>query len=203
MLYLTSILILALDFVTPWCCDRPNCRHSEGFDWSSYFLGDVYTGKQPGIRKSRAGKPKNRAMKERPLLRSLLTSWRSAAHRADPLRSVRPATFIIDNVKIKLLASIGPTRIRIPSHVTEFLSETKEWSACWALAIFDVIHRFDNPPVPRSPSPTLSDISQPSSAPEPPRKRRRKTIVTSPPPASFRIRIPPRPRPVLKEITFN
>jgi hypothetical protein len=188
--------------VTPWCCDRVDCPHSEGFDWSTFFLGEVYNGKGQTIRKPKTGRPKNRAMKERHLVRSLLTTWRSTAHRTDPLRSVRPATFIIDDAMIKLLATILPGRIRIPSHITEFLGETKEWSALWALPIFDVIHRYDNPPVSRSPSPTSSVISQASSMQQPPHKKRKTTTAPmAPQPASLRIRIPARPlaRLVLKD----
>lgn len=177
--------------MTPWCCDRLDCSHSEGFEWSRFFLGDIYNGKEPAIRKSKTGRPKNRQMKDRALVRSLLATWRSAAHKTDPLRSVRPATFIIDDAMIKLLATILPGRIRIPSHITEFLGETKEWSTQWAFPIFDVIHRFDNPPVSRSPSPTSSVVSQASSAQQHPYKRRK--VSTAPQSTSFRIRIPARP----------
>jgi len=202
-LWLMWSFTLALDFVTPWCCNRPDCPHSEGFKWPRFFLGEVYNGKESTIQKSKTGRPKNRAMKDRPLVRSLLATWRSTAHKADPLRSVRPATFIIDdNTMIKLLATILPGRIRIPSHITEFLSETKEWSALWALPIFDVIHKFDNPPVSRSPSPTSSVISEASSMQQPAHKKRKMVAITSASQTtSLRIRIPawPLARLVLKD----
>ena len=95
----------------------------KGFDWSAYFLGDIYTGKQPAVPKPKASKVKYRAREGEacPTMRCLWT-WRSAAHKADPLRSVRPATFIIDDVQIKLLSRVLPGRIRIPSDVTRISS---------------------------------------------------------------------------------
>jgi len=95
----------------------------------------------------------------------------SKAHKTDPLRVIRPASWIIDDAKIKKLSAILPARIRIPSDIAEILGETDEWSSEWSLKMFDIIHQYDNPPtIMRSPSPAPR-IASSTHYDEPPRKR--------------------------------
>ena len=139
-------------------------------------------------------------MKDRPHIQSLLITWWSAAHKANLLRATRPSSFIIDNANIKLLATILPSRIQVPSHITEFLNEMKEWSACWAIPIFDVI---DNPPPYCSPTPTSSVTSRASSIEPPPKHT--KIMATEDPlkHPSFHIWIPAHLKPVVLQEKTN
>jgi len=85
-------------------------------------------------------------MKQRVPLQILIKSWRTEAHKTDPLRVIRRASWIIDDAKVKELSAILPTRIRIPSDIADLLGETDEWSSEWSQQIFDIIHQYDNPP---------------------------------------------------------
>jgi hypothetical protein len=113
-------------------------------------------------------------MKQRGPLQTLIHAWRDEAHRTDPLRAIRPASWIIDDAKIKTLSIILPARIQIPSDIAQLIGETKEWSSEWALKLFDVIHSFDNPPDNWTPPSTVPTAA----SDEPPRKR--KKSITAP-----------------------
>jgi hypothetical protein len=143
-----------------FCCDR-----CQTFPFSAYFLGDIYTGgKGPKINKTKATMVyKNRPVKQRIPLQILIRTWRAEAHRIDPLRTLRPASWIIDDAKIKKLATLLPTRIRTPSDITALLNEGVEWSSEWSLKLFNVVHLFDHPPV--------ASRSPRSTGDEPPPKR--------------------------------
>jgi hypothetical protein len=179
---------IAFSFVTPCCCDR-----CEQFDFSQYFLGDIYTGNEP--KQPKASIPpalKNRPMKQRGPLQILLRSWRSKTHKLDPLRAIRPQTWIIDDEKIRKLSSVLPNRIQIPSDIARLLGETEEWSVEWSFPIFAVVRQYDNPDLYTCPaSPTPSTTSSTSEDDEPPAKRQ-KTCTTQVPPPPLTIRIPPR-----------
>jgi len=155
----------ALHHCTPFCCDR--CHD---FKFECYFLGNLYTGNEPKPAKIKIRSTfKNRGMKQRGPLQTLIHAWRDEAHRTDPLRAIRKASWIIDDAKIKRLSIILPERIQIPSDIAQLIGETKEWSSEWALKLFDVIHSFDNPPdnwAPPSAPPTAASD-------EPPRKRKK------------------------------
>jgi hypothetical protein len=161
---------LALDFVTSYCCNR-----CESFDFSCFFLGDVYTGNEPKAMKvPKAAALKNRPMKQRGPLQILLRLWRTKAHNSDPLRAIRRLTWIIDDEKIKKLSIVLPSRIRIPSDIAKFLGETQDWSVEWSFPIFAVVHQYDNPRLYTLPaSPTLSTTSSTSDNEEPPAKRQK------------------------------
>ena len=175
--------LLALDFVTPCCCDR-----CDTFDFSGYFLGDIYMGDEPKTAKvSKAPTLKNRPMKQRGPLQILLRQWRSKAHESDPLRAIRSQTWIIDDGKIRKLSIVLPNRIRIPSDIANLLGETQEWSIEWSFQIFAVVHKYDNPhlyTLPPSPTPSTTSDDE-----EPPAKRRKICRIQTPIP-SLKIRIP-------------
>jgi hypothetical protein len=120
-------------------------------------------------------------MKQRGPLQTLLRSWRSEVYKSDPLRTVRPKTWIIDDQKIKKLSTVLPSRIQMPSDIARLLGETAEWSAEWSSPIFDVVYLYDNPPrYLRSASPTPSTTSNTSVDDEPPAKWP-KLMITIPP----------------------
>ena len=145
---------LALHFTAPFCCDR--CHD---FKFHQYFLGDIYTGQEPEPTKIKIPAPfKKRVMNQRVPLQILIKSWRTEAHKTDPLRVIRRASWIIDDAKVKELSAILPTRIRIPSDIADLLGETDEWSSEWSQQIFDIIQQYDNPPaILRSPPRTVSN----------------------------------------------
>ena len=86
---------------------------------------------------------KVRAVNERKVLASRLLAWRNEAHCADPLASVYPPSFIIDDRGIKLLASLHPSSITGPNQVVAALGETQEWNDEYSHQVFKTIQVYD------------------------------------------------------------
>ncbi|KAF8272466.1 hypothetical protein EI94DRAFT_1796088 [Lactarius quietus] len=62
----------------------------------------------------------------------------------DPLASVLPAYFILDDMGIKTLARLHPSNITHPGQVVDVLNETQEWQDEWAVPLFQVIQDYDH-----------------------------------------------------------
>ena len=86
---------------------------------------------------------KVRAVNERKVLASRLLAWRDEAHCADPLASVYPPSFIIDDRGIKLLASLHPSSITGPNQVVAALGETQEWNDEYSHQVFKIIQVYN------------------------------------------------------------
>lgn len=152
ILFTFLVSITARSFTTPWCCNR---HPGSGFRLSCYFNGKFLYQDIPGrlfygdlddpnriliipkpkdTKRTRGGN--NCRVSEREPLKYLLRVWRAEAHRSDPLRQVRPATYILDDDSIAAVAKILPARLKSLSSgslvITKVLQETEEWSCEWA-----------------------------------------------------------------------
>ncbi|KAJ7269062.1 P-loop containing nucleoside triphosphate hydrolase protein [Mycena rebaudengoi] len=153
----------ALAISTAWCCDRSHPDDSTlQFDKRKFFPGRfIYEDEQGGIyagdideadrvhlnpvrvKKRKAKGPPNRKVAERADLQDCLRDWLASAHAVDPLRAIRPPSFILDSKAIKSLASTHPGRMRSADEVISVLNETREWGDEWAAKIFEVIAAYD------------------------------------------------------------
>ncbi|KAJ7183907.1 hypothetical protein C8R46DRAFT_1210042 [Mycena filopes] len=120
----------ALNISTDWCCDLDHPDHPERkFDKHTFFPGRFLYGDDNGAifsgapdeedrvhlnppksRKRKSTKTSNRKVAHRGDLQRHLHEWLPSAHAADPLRAVRPSSFILDAETIK--ASSSPVFIR-------------------------------------------------------------------------------------------
>ncbi|KAJ6525804.1 P-loop containing nucleoside triphosphate hydrolase protein [Mycena vulgaris] len=149
--YLNDNSLDALKLSTPWCCDRdhpgaPELRFDKRTFFPGQFLymddaGAIYAGDEdeddrvhlnpPKTRKRKAKGPQNRKVADRGPLQERLREWLNSSHASDPLRSVRPASFIIDAKGIKSLSAVHPDRMTSVAQVTRTLQETEEWETEW------------------------------------------------------------------------
>ena len=74
---------------------------------------------------------------------SRLLAWCDEAHYADPLASVYPPSFIIDDRGIKLLASLHLSNITGPNQVVAALGETQEWNDEYSHQVFKTIQVYN------------------------------------------------------------
>lgn len=156
------MLHLALEISYDWCCDldHPNAPERK-FDKRSFFPGrfiyanadgGIYAGDvdeadrvhlNPPTRKKRKTKrPANRPVIDRGNLELRLRTWLASAHASDPLRAVRPATFILDAKAIKVLATVHPDRLNSVSQVIMAVDETEEWGVQWGVDVLSVISAY-------------------------------------------------------------
>ncbi|KAJ7431097.1 hypothetical protein B0H11DRAFT_1942093 [Mycena galericulata] len=75
-------------------------------------------------KKRKARGPQNRKLIQRGHLQDQLLTWLASAYASDPLRAVRPASFILDAKAIKAL---HPDRLTSVSQVVSAVQETEEW----------------------------------------------------------------------------
>ncbi|KAK7034169.1 P-loop containing nucleoside triphosphate hydrolase protein [Favolaschia claudopus] len=160
----------ALKITTDWCCDQPHDTEIQ-FDKRSFFPGrfiyeekdgKIYAGdvdepdrihlNPPKAKKPKGKGKKNRKVADRVPLQDQLNDWLSSAHTTDPLRAVRPPTFILDAKSIKSLSTVHPDRMRSPDDVTSTLDETPEWAEEWASKVFYGTLRFSGYGKNREPS---------------------------------------------------
>ncbi|KAJ7845810.1 P-loop containing nucleoside triphosphate hydrolase protein [Mycena olivaceomarginata] len=153
----------ALNISYEWCCDldHPN-DPSRKFDKRSFFPGRfiyqdedgrIYAGdvgdadrehlNLPKSRKRKANRHSNRRVIDRIGLQAELRSWVLSAHSSDPLRAVRPPTYILDAKAIKTLSTVHPDRLSSVSQVVAVLEETDEWEVEWGSNVFAVISAYD------------------------------------------------------------
>ncbi|KAJ7467319.1 hypothetical protein B0H11DRAFT_2239564 [Mycena galericulata] len=78
----------------------------------------------PKGKKRKARGPQNRKLIQRGHLQDQLLTWLASAYASDPLRAVRPASFILDAKAIKAL---HPDRLTSVSQVVSAVQETEEW----------------------------------------------------------------------------
>ncbi|KAJ7786721.1 P-loop containing nucleoside triphosphate hydrolase protein [Mycena olivaceomarginata] len=130
----------ALVISTEWCCDLNHPGHpSKKFDKRTFFPGRfIYSGDNdrvwlnpPKGKKRKAKGLPNRKVSDRDELEHRLQLWLETAHSSDPLRSVRPPTFILPPKSIKALATVHPTRIQSIAQVVSTIQETQEWEEEW------------------------------------------------------------------------
>ncbi|KAF7371288.1 II DNA helicase [Mycena sanguinolenta] len=153
----------ALDISYQWCCDldHPNAPDHK-FDKRSFFPGRfIYEDKDGRIyagdvdeadrehlnptktRKRKANRLPNRRVIDRGGLQSRLRAWVLLAHSSNPLRAVRPATYILDSKAIKALSTVHPDRLTSVSQVVAALDETEEWGVEWGGKVFEVTSAYD------------------------------------------------------------
>lgn len=84
------------------------------------------------------------ATEERRLLINRLFAWLAAAHLNDPLASVQPPMFIIDNKDIKVVARLHPSNVTSSEQLVTVLEQTCEWQDNWSHQILEVIQKYDN-----------------------------------------------------------
>ncbi|KAJ7756104.1 hypothetical protein B0H14DRAFT_3599693 [Mycena olivaceomarginata] len=85
----------------------------------------------------------NRKVDQRAPLQTLIRAWLSKALSTDPLRAVRPASFILDAKGIKKLSTVHPDRMKTVGDVTAALEETEEWTLEWGTSIIEIIANYD------------------------------------------------------------
>ncbi|KAF8957732.1 hypothetical protein BDZ97DRAFT_1924345 [Flammula alnicola] len=181
--YLKDLSLTARTFTTEWCCDR---HPGSGFHIRRYFkgrflyqdgtlsllYGDIDEIDRKEILPPRKGKrpagKKVRATKDRMELKSRLLLWRTDTHSNDPLASVQPPSFILDDKAIKTLAIIHPTEIRNTTQVVLALNEIDEWDQEWSKKILAVIRTYDK---------ELDDARKAAVAQEKARQKRRKVEI--------------------------
>ncbi|KAJ7449385.1 P-loop containing nucleoside triphosphate hydrolase protein [Mycena galericulata] len=121
----------ALEVSSAWCCDRPHPNNPTlRFDKRTFFpgrfiyedaTGAIYAGdldepdrvwlNPPKSKKRKAKEPPNRKVVDRADLQERLRDWLATSHASDPLRAVRPASFILDAKGIKALTAVHPDRM--------------------------------------------------------------------------------------------
>ena len=149
----------ACAFVTDFCCDRD----SDEFELEAFFPGKFLKESDTKGKKTRKG-GQNRPVIQRAPLEKLLQDWRRQVNQNDPLRAVRPASWILEDAQITILATISPARLNEAQDITNALNESEEWSSKWAEQIFNIISTYV--PVPVS-------------------KKRKAQVPLSPPPLSL------------------
>ena len=143
-LLLTSCL-LALQFITPSCCDR----HNDSFNLEGFFPGYLYTGAVTSIVPAETKVPhRYRPKWERPALDQLLISWVENEARHDKL--LRSPDDILSRAQRDTLQRAVYSTIASPSAITRILNESLEWEEEWASKFFKII--CDYQPV-RTPKP--------------------------------------------------
>ncbi|KAI9442063.1 P-loop containing nucleoside triphosphate hydrolase protein [Lactarius psammicola] len=159
--YLNDTSIDALQFTAGWCCNR---HPGSSFNWQHFFKGRLlyqdpkssrlYYGDTndpereeilPPQRKKWKGSANLKvcAANERGPLVARLLAWRASAHSNDPLASLWPPTFIIDNSDIKVLAKLHPSNVTHPEQIVTTLDETEEWGDQWSSQVLEVIQAYD------------------------------------------------------------
>ncbi|KAH9011588.1 hypothetical protein EDB84DRAFT_1445095 [Lactarius hengduanensis] len=149
----------ALYFTTKWCCDRhPGsdfrlCTFFKGRllyqdpDTSGLYYGGIDESDReeilPPLRKKRKAGVKVRATNERAPLTDRLIAWRLRVHDSDPLASVRPPTFILNDSSIKKLSRLHPAEVTGPEKMVSVLGETQEWQANWSGQVYEIIRAYD------------------------------------------------------------
>ncbi|KII90705.1 hypothetical protein PLICRDRAFT_106554 [Plicaturopsis crispa FD-325 SS-3] len=132
----------ALAFTNAWCCDRVHAGDIESskppFDLQSFFPSPLHT-LLPKEKVSRKRANKYRPVPEREVLEKLIRGWRSHAHQSDPLRFVRPATYILSNDSIKKLVMAPHSSLPSPTSLAVLLEETDEWKGEWADSLYIAI----------------------------------------------------------------
>ncbi|KAH8993095.1 P-loop containing nucleoside triphosphate hydrolase protein [Lactarius deliciosus] len=91
------------------------------------------------LQKKRKAGIKVRATDERGLLVDKLRAWRLRVHDSDPLASVRPPTFILDDSSIKKLSRLHPAEVTGPEKIVSILKETPEWQANWSGQVYELM----------------------------------------------------------------
>lgn len=154
---------LALDISYEWCCDLDHPNYpGRKFDKRSFFPGRfiyagaegaIYAGDVDEANRVRLNPPKgkkrkakglaNRRVIDRSDLQCRLHTWLASAHASDPLRAVRPATFILDPKAIKALSTVHPDRIISVSQVVMTVQETAEWGVEWGADVLAIISAYD------------------------------------------------------------
>lgn len=117
-------------------------------DTGAIYAGDVDERDRvhlnpPKTKKRKAKGPPNRKVADRTGLHERLHDWLASAHASDPLRAVRPATFILDPRGIKALSAVHSTRMVSIAQVVLTLHETEEWGSKWGHKVFSVISSYD------------------------------------------------------------
>ncbi|KAH9160732.1 II DNA helicase [Lactarius sanguifluus] len=149
----------SLRFTTKWCCDR---HSGSDFRLCTFFKGRLlyqdtvtsglyYGGVDesdreeipPHPRKKRKAGIKVRATDERATLTDRLIAWRVQVHDSDPLASVRPPTFILNDFSIKKLSRLHPAEVTGPEKIVSVLNETQEWQANWSGQVYETIRAYD------------------------------------------------------------
>ncbi|KAJ7703579.1 hypothetical protein B0H17DRAFT_1194095 [Mycena rosella] len=157
--YLADVSSEALSLSFTWCRDRVHPQNPElQFDKRTFFsgrfiytdaTGAIYAGdtdevdrvhlNPPKNKKRKAPGPANRKVVHRGPLEILLKEWLTSAHAPDPLRAVRPSSFILDPKGIKKVSTVHPDRMRSLPQLLFALDETEEWGGEWG----DKILAFD------------------------------------------------------------
>ncbi|KAJ7434401.1 P-loop containing nucleoside triphosphate hydrolase protein [Mycena latifolia] len=181
MSYLDDVSANALAISTPWCCDRVHPDEPLiQFDKRSFFpgrfiytddTGAIYAGNvdeddrqhlnPPRGRKRKAKGLPNRKVAERAPLQEHLRTWLRTAHAADPLRAVRPASFILDAKSIKALSTVHQDRMKSVEQVVAAVEETTEWATQWGDAVLAVLTHFDAQTHPEVPEPPTASRRKP------------------------------------------
>ena len=91
----------ACAFVTQFCCDRD----SDEFELDSFFPGKFLKEEKTKAKKTRKG-GQNRPVIQRALLEKLLQERRRQANQNDLLPAVCPASWILEDAQITVLATI-------------------------------------------------------------------------------------------------
>ncbi|KAK7016068.1 II DNA helicase [Favolaschia claudopus] len=177
--YLADTSREALEISTAWCCDVDHPENpSRKFDKRTFFPGRFIYGDENGRiyagdvdeedrihlnpvkgRKRKAKGTANRKVVQRAPLQEKLRSWLATAHASDPLRVVRPASFILDAKAIKSLSTVHPDRIQEVVDVVSTVEQTEEWGNEWGAAIFSVISAYDAH-LPRNPTRKKKKVSE-------------------------------------------
>jgi hypothetical protein len=75
-------------------------------------------------------------MIDRKPLQCRLRNWRSEAHLLDPLRAVRPLSFICDDKSLVKLSTLRADKVTCVLDLVRALEETEEWAQEWGEQVF-------------------------------------------------------------------
>lgn len=138
------MVLLALQYTTPWCCDR---HEDSNFHLSYFFLGDpdhlhiIFQPAGPG-RVKRKRKSLRTKADQQPLYEKLV-AWRSEAHAHHEDQTVYPLTWICDDQGLELLSKTHPDGLQSTQDIVNLLDETEEWACEFAGQVLDVIQQFN------------------------------------------------------------
>lgn len=129
---------IALD-ITAGCCDNDISLPLRLFLPGSPFTGD----ESATACGSKLPRRKYRPTKDREALVNALVGWRETVLDQHPHRAVVTRRWILPNETITALSKVRASELHGPEVVIRITDRTEEWTAAYALDVYNVISRFD------------------------------------------------------------
>lgn len=135
--FITNYITLAIDYTTPFCCDR----HNDGFNIEDYLPGKLYQGPPSAEAKEPSQAAKARAKAEREHLEDKVIDWVYAQAASD--LDNRPTYEILSLEKTKILLRIESKDVTSARAIMEAIDETEEWLEEYGQSLYNVLFEFD------------------------------------------------------------